>query len=465
MPYRRFALVPLLVATIACSTLTRGLPLVVTPAPTLRPSRTPTPSPTSAPTLAPPAFVPPECSQVPLATIPAATVLAEPTPGAEANPPIEISEQRAVFRELKSTIEEVYLYPDFNGVDWPALVATTQSHIDAGLDTEAFYRELEGFVAALNDEHSYFESPVQVAASEAELAGTADFVGIGVLVEPLPEKGRLAILATFPGSPADRAGLQAHDSILAVDGLPVAEDGQAFPQRVRGPECSAVVLTVQSPGEPPRLVEVVRQRFVASSPVLAQLVPTTDGSRIGYIFVPTFFDESIPAQVRHALVDFGTLDGLILDNRMNGGGSSTVVEPILAFFTSGTLGHFVSRTAERPLEVAADPVHNSQDVPLVILVGEDTVSFGEIFSGALQDIGRASIVGQTTLGNVETLHGYEQRDGSRVWIAEERFQPLHTEADWETQGIVPDVEAYADWDTFTLETDPGVAAALKLLGH
>src|SRR5574341_1252867 len=90
---------------------------------------------------------------------------------------------------------------------------------------------------------------------------------------------------------------------------------------------------------------------------------------------------------------------------------------------------------------------------------EDTVSFGEIFSGALQDTGRAKIVGQTTLGNVETLHGYTFDDGSRAWIAEERFDPLVSHADWEKDGIKPDVEAYADWDTFTFENDPSLAAA------
>jgi C-terminal processing protease CtpA/Prc len=142
-----------------------------------------------------------------------------------------------------------------------------------------------------------------------------------------------------------------------------------------------------------------------------------------------------------------------------------VVEPILSYFTSGTLGHFVSRAEERPLEVSADPIHNSQEVPLVVLVAEDTVSFGEIFAGVLRDTGRAQLVGETTLGNVETLHGYTFDDDSRLWIAEERFEPLVSNADWEEAGIVPDVEVIADWDTFTFETDPAVAAALELLGH
>ncbi|MCK7520476.1 MAG: S41 family peptidase [Ignavibacteriales bacterium] len=70
---------------------------------------------------------------------------------------------------------------------------------------------------------------------------------------------------------------------------------------------------------------------------------------------------------------------------MNGGGSGTVAYPILEFFTDGKLGEFVSRTGARPLTIDANPIHNSQTVPLVVMVSEDTVSFGEIFAGVLRD--------------------------------------------------------------------------------
>jgi carboxyl-terminal processing protease len=459
-------LVPSLSA--APSPTAQAAPPTATPIPATpmaAPTATLVPTLPTTPTAIPAAYIPPDCQSAAPATIPPATTIAEPTPSLDANPPVSTAEQLRVFDDLADTITEVYLYPDFNGLDWPGLVAEYRAKVEGGLETEAFYTEMENFVTALGDEHSHFESPVQVAKSEAELSGAVNYVGIGVLVQPLPEKGRVTILSVFPGSSAERGGLQPHDSLLAVDGVPIVEDGQAYPQRVRGPECSAVVVTVQSPGQAPRDVTFIRYHITSSLPIEARLAPTTDGARIGYIFLPTFFDGTIAGQVRLALQDFGPLDGLILDNRMNGGGSSSVVEPILSYFTSGTLGHFVTRTESRPLTVDANPIHNSQSVPLVILIGEDTVSFGEIFSGALQDIGRARLVGQTTLGNVETLHGYRFDDGSRVWIAEERFDPLVSDADWEQDGVRPDVEAYADWDTFTFENDPSVAAAVALLGH
>jgi carboxyl-terminal processing protease len=456
--------IPLLALSLGCNTLTRGL--IGVPAGTATPPPpTATALPTPTATAVPPAYIAPQCTQVALATVPAATALAVPTPGVGANPPLATADQMAVIDDLVQTIKDVYLYPGYNGVDWPTLAAQTRTKIEGGLETEAFYKEMATLVDALGDEHSHFESPAAVAASDAELAGTTDYVGIGLLILPMVEKARLAVLSVFPGSPAELGGLLPHDSILRIDGVPSVEGETSHQFLVRGPECSAVVLTIQTPGQEPRDVTFVRVRVTSSVPISSYLVPTSDGKRLGYIFLPTFFDQTIPDQVRQALQDFGPLDGLILDNRMNGGGSSTVVEPILGFFTTGTIGHYVSRSARRPQEINPDPIHNSQEVPLVVLVAEDTVSFGEIFSGALQDIGRARIVGQTTLGNVETLHGYDQPDGSRVWIAEESFEPLVSDANWENDGIVPEVEVVADWDTFTFETDPAVAAAVELLAR
>jgi len=165
------------------------------------------------------------------------------------------------------------------------------------------------------------------------------------------------------------------------------------------------------------------------------------------------------------LNEFGPLDGLILDLRMNGGGSSSVTYPILEYFINGRLGQFVSRDAARDLEIEANEIQNSQTVPLIVMVSQDTVSFGEIFAGVLQDADRAQIVGETSLGNVEVLHGYDFEDGSQIWLAAETFYSAFSDANWEETGIVPDVQAFSEWDTFYFETDPSISAAVNLLGH
>ena len=117
------------------------------------------------------------------------------------------------------------------------------------------------------------------------------------------------------------------------------------------------------------------------------------------------------------------------------------------------------------MTIEPNPIRNSQTVPLVIMVSKDTVSFGEIFAGVLKDSGRARIVGETSLGNVEVLHGYNFEDGSQLWIASETFYSAFSDSNWEETGIVPDVQAFAEWDTFYFDTDPSIAAALELLGH
>lgn len=461
MKFKKVFLGLLILSLLSCNYIVQAiLPSTATPVPTATATFTPSPTPTE--TAVPLAFanIPPECSSAPLATLePNALV---PTEEFQANPDIPKDQQLEVLRDVGEIVKSVYVYPDFNGKNWGEIEARYKSRIEAGLKTEDFYTDMQAMIDELGDEHSFFLSPLEVQKSQAELKGENNFVGIGVYSDVEPERGRLVVISTFPGSAAEQAGIRPHDSILQVDGLPVLDNTV---NRLRGPECSALTVTVQSPGEAPRQVMLIRQPVQGNLRIDAHLVPTSDGSRIGYIFIPTFFDETIPAQIEQALNDFGQLDGLILDVRMNGGGSSTVANPVLSFFTSGRLGQFVSRTEARPLSVDAYPIQNSQTVPLVVMVSQDTVSYGEIFAGILRNSRGAKITGETSLGNVEVLNGYTFDDGSQLWIAAETFKPEHSDANWEETGIVPDVQAFAPWDTFNPENDPSILAAIKLLGH
>jgi carboxyl-terminal processing protease len=451
----------LMLSMLACNFVTQMvLPPTATPTalPTATTTATLVPTPTPVPLQ--PAYIPPECAAVPLATIP-------PDQAVQATPDIQIDEvsqgeQLSILREIGDVVEAIYVYPDYNGRDWTEIESRYQDKVEVGLDTRSFYNEMSAMIGELGDEHSFFLSPVEAAEAEAELRGDVQFVGVGIYGQYDLERGRLIVVSTFPGSPAEYGGIQHHDSILSVDGQPISDD---FSDRLRGPQCSAVVLSVQSPGEAPRDVMLVRYAIQGNIPIDARQVTTSDGSKIGYIFIPSFFDETLPGQIENALNEFGPLDGLILDLRMNGGGSSSVAYPILEYFIGGKLGTFISRGDSRALEIDANEIQNSQTVPLVVMVSEDTVSFGEIFAGVLQDAGRAQIVGETSLGNVEVLHGYDFEDGSQVWIAAETFTSAFSDANWEQTGIVPDVQAFAEWDTFYFETDPSITAAVNLLGH
>ncbi len=177
--------------------------------------------------------------------------------------------------------------------------------------------------------------------------------------------------------------------------------------------------------------------------------------------------QEIDSQVRAALQQMtadGPLDGVVLDNRINGGGQGSIAEAMLSLFTSGTQGTFVSVSGETPLEITPEDVGGSQSVPLVILAGSDTVSYAEVFTGVLQQSGRATIVGSPTAGNVEQLHSFDFADGSRAWIAADTFAPTNLEPGaWEGVGIMPDVSMPTRWDLFTEATDPALAKAVDIL--
>ncbi len=414
-----------------------------TPTPTPTPAFTPTPAPT-------PASIP----------IPAPTP--SPTPDNEAT-----ARHLRIFTELWETVHDEYLYPDYNGADWEGIGQEYRARLEAGLDDEEFWAAMDEMLAALNDEHSVFLSPAEVAEEERMRAGELDYVGIGVYTTILPPKngnrGTSVVLLVLPDSPAAHAGVHPHDRILAVDGQPACCDaaGNDYLYRLLGPEGSSVELRVQAPGEPPRTMTVTRARIQGPLPVEARRL---EGDA-GYVLIPTLWDETIVERVRRALEELvagGELAGLILDLRVNPGGSDTALQGLLALFTDGELGHFVGRRGEEPLRVKGVDVGGSQRVPLVILVGTETASFAEVFSGVLQEAGRARIVGRTTPGNVETVYGYDFEDGSQAWIAQETFRPP-SETDWEEAGIVPDVEIPLDWDEFTVEDDPQLEAALALL--
>jgi carboxyl-terminal processing protease len=410
-----------------------------------------------------PGYIPPVCQGRPVSRVSSSEVSQKPAVSIKRNPPISKGQQLAIFYKLSNAIETMYIDPDFNGRYWPRVVDPIRTKIEEGLDTEAFYKEMSDLVKSLGDDHSYFLTPAQELEDKSRIDDSSNFVGLGAFMRPIAASKVVSIVAVFPDSPAERNGLKMHDRVLAVDGIPLIENGIVYQQRAFGPECSSAVFTVQTPGGPIRNISIVRYRTSAPLRVEYRLVPTKDGSRIGYVFIPSFLDDTVPDQMKKALESFGELDGLIIDNRMNGGGASSVLIPTLSFFASGTVGNFVSRNAKRPLEISAKPVRNSQSVPLVVLIGKDTVSYGEVFAGVLQDLGRARIVGETSKGNVETLRGHNFPDGSQAWIAQERFEPIRSKVGWEKRGVKPDVEAHAEWDTFTFETDPGVAAAVRSL--
>jgi len=404
-------------------------------------------------------IVPSQCAEGSITTVPSGGTTTTTIATAE----LSEDDQRRLVEAFDGRVREVYFDPEFGGVAWDLEIAVLLAEVDAGLATQDLYERLDDLLESLGDEHSRFETPEEVAISDEIFAGENDYVGIGILALSVPEDHLVTIISVLPGSPADAAGLRPHDSIVAVDGIPLGEAPGEESDRLRGPECTIVEVTVRSPDGSERVVTTARARVQGNLPIEFTVLPDA-GQRIAYLLIPTFADATIDDQVRAALEEAGPLDGLVLDLRTNGGGSSVVAEPIMAMFTSGELGRYSSREGTRSLVIEAAPISNSATVPLAILIGEHTESYGEIVAGILSYRENTVLIGETTDGNVETLHGFALPGGAMVWIAAEIFVPTgDPDADWERDGIVPDLEVATEWEDVTLDTDPAVDAAIAAL--
>jgi C-terminal peptidase prc len=350
-------------------------------------------------------------------------------------------------------------------LDWNSIRQEYKQKITAGLTNDQFYLAISDLITRLGDDHSSFLDPQQVTEQDVEYQGKHDYVGIGVMVSAVPERQRAVILSVFANSPAEAAGLEPRDSIISVDGTPILDENGFLRDIVRGPEGTTITVIIQTPGEKPREVRLTRHQITGNTPVFHSVITTPDGRRIGYILLITFMDSTVSGQVADALKEMTAekpLDGLILDNRMNEGGSSTVLEPMLGYFLGGKLGYFIGHDKQYPLQVKLNNINGSAQVPLVVLVGSGTASFGEIYAGILKDMRRAYLIGETTDGNVEILWRYDFEDGSQLWLANETFRPLnHPEQDWEKSGIIPDLTISGQFDEYMVENDPAVLAAIE----
>lgn len=378
---------------------------------------------------------------------------------------LSAKKQQHLFDELWEIVNDEYLYPDFNGLDWAGVHDEYSAYIARGLSDQEFYFRMWEVIIRLGDDHSVFLDPYMLEEEEALYAGDLEYVGLGVITTYLPDPGIMTIEIIFPDSSAERAGLKPHDNILTMNGQSMAElydeELGTVPPLQEIAKRNEAEFTIQTPGEEPRTMTLAFEKTNVLFPVPAQVFTSPDGQRIGYITLTTFTDPGIPEEFARQLRALGPLDGLILDNRINTGGYNTVAESVLSYFIEGEVGSFVSRNEARSLYIDPLEIYDSQNIPLVVLVGEGTMSFGEIFSGILKDQDRAFLIGNTTFGNIETLWGFELPYDTYIWLAHETFAPYHhSQEDWEQTGIVPHLEVDAPWHLYTPETDPAIQAAL-----
>jgi carboxyl-terminal processing protease len=283
------------------------------------------------------------------------------------------------------------------------------SHVDPQDPAELLQRAIDGMVRSL-DPYSRYVPPREVAQYEERNSGA--YVGIGADFRTLGDE--VVLMFPLAGGTAERAGLQPGDVLLAVDDVELTTPAlrERIAERVRGERGTPVRLRLRR-GD--ATIDVALERAEVHRPCVAwaHRLPGEDG--LGYLrlgdFQPDAADEVLAAT--DGLRRDGALRGLVLDLRGNGGGSlDACVALARAFVPDGLIVTQTRRDTEvvERFEAKAEECR-LPSLPLVLLVDEGSASASEVLAGALQDHGRAVIVGERTHGKgcVNTVYSWKDR--------------------------------------------------------
>lgn len=271
---------------------------------------------------------------------------------------------------------------------------------------------VNGMLDTLGDQgHTRFLPATEAAEWEESLRGS--FEGIGAYVDV--RDGRPIIVAPIEGAPAEAAGLLPGDQVLAVDGEDTAGwTVDRLISRVRGPQGTSVTLRVLHPGETePVDITIVRASVDVPSVTWRMLEDQTAFVRI------STFDDDTGTELEQVLSEAQAAGAraLVLDLRNNPGGFlSEAVKSASQFLPAGsTIFLEADRSGTRtPTTVRTPGV--AQDLPVVVIVNENSASSSEIVSGALQENGRAVVIGMPTFGTGTVLTPFRLEDGSRLLL-------------------------------------------------
>lgn len=370
--------------------------------------------------------------------------------------------QTRTFEALWKNIQDSYIYYKTDKVDWNALHDKYINKIKSGLTADEFDSLLKGLANDLPEGSVAYQSRPE--RLQLDMADTSTYDGIGAFVgfqdTDIPH---IVILSVIQGSPAEAAGLKAHDSIFEIDGNPVdLQEGLNAVNRIRGPAGSSVKLDIQSPGQAKRTVDVKRASLTSTGKLEASMLSGTD---YGYLLFPPIGYQGLDQDVIDNLKTLTTnkqLKGLIIDLRIANSSQNWPIEALAAMFSNGPIGDLYNRSQQQTVSVQGQDVAGSQTIPLVILVGKNTNGFSEIFAASLQLNKRATIVGEQTPGKVETQSAFYLPDGSRIFVESTSFR-LSNGEEIGTTGVTPDFKVNASWDQIQQDKDPVIEQAVKVL--
>ncbi len=353
----------------------------------------------------------------------------------EANSANNASEIREKLSKIDAVINEYYL---------------NESEIDEEKMIEGIY---SGYVAGLGENYTTYYTAQEYADLMESSSG--EYSGIGVSVSQNVETGVITIVNPFENGPGYEAGMRKDDILFAVEGEEVTgQDINSVVAKIKGEAGTTVDLTVYRPSTDEYIDMTVERRVVQNPTVTYEM---KDGN-IGYIQV-TEFDEVTVEQFGTAISDLQGqgMQGLVVDLRDNPGGLlSSVCDMLDRILPEGNLlVYTMDKDGNREEHYAED--EDSLDLPMIVLVNGNSASASEIFTAALQDYDKATIMGTTTFGKGIVQVILPLDDGSAVKVTQSQYYTpngvcIHGE------GVTPDIEVEYDASS---ENDNQLDAALE----
>ncbi|MBL8101106.1 MAG: S41 family peptidase [Anaerolineales bacterium] len=371
-------------------------------------------------------------------------------PAVSAPPTTSPDQQSATPEDMKT------LFAPF----WEAWNLVHENYVDQPVDDIALMRgAISGMMQALGDQHSSYMDPQDYEDANASLDGS--YEGIGAYVDTTTPY--LTIISPIPGSPAESAGLKPGDQIIEIDGEDMTDStAEAARLKVLGPAGTTVHLSILRKGEADLIeLDIVRQKITIASASGKMLE-----NNIAYVQVTTFGSNTTP-ELLAALKDLMAQNpsGIILDLRNNGGGFlSTSVEVTSQFVGEGVVLYEEYGDGTRTTyDVIPGGLATDVNIPMVVLINEGSASASEIVAGALQDLGRAKLVGTVSYGKGSVQNWIPlSNDNGAVRITIAKWLTPNENTIHEI-GLTPDYPVEITDEDRTAELDPQLDKAVEVL--
>lgn len=321
-----------------------------------------------------------------------------------------------------------------------------------------------GVISGLNDAYAKYYSAEDFVRYKQEQQGQVVGIGISVIED---ESGYMRVVRVIKDSPAAKAGLKVGDRILDIAGEDTSEMGfSAACVALSGAEGTNADFTAQHKGSTRKASYTVKREIISVPSIEYELI----AGDVGYIKIYTFdattlndFNNAIDTLCEHGA------GVLIFDVRRNSTGDLDVAAQVLdTLLPEGPIMSKVYSDSEEPEVITSD--ENWLDMPMAVLIDENTASAAELFAGALSDYNMATAVGTTTFGKGTIQQMFTLSDRSAVSISVAYFNPPYGD-NFEGKGLEPHVrvtlsaEQRAKFYDMSKEEDPQLIAAVETLGR